>query len=266
MAIFGRKAKYDGDRIIYAPTGKIDVEAKRYRRDADERGLTELAASIARYGVIEPIIVYRTKSGYGLIAGERRLRAAMLAGLKKVPCIAVEADAKTASALSLCENLHRREFDYIDVSRGVFRYMQDYGEDAAQTCKALAISKKRMGETLKILRLTGNELAVAKQHGLTERHLLSILKLGDEEKRSRIIGQIITNHLTEKETDALIEGKLYEMRRNRNVSITIRDMRIFLNTVQHAADILTDSGMETTVARTETEDATVVTVTIAKRE
>ena len=113
-------------RVVYLPTARIRPNPAQPRTIFDTAGLQELAASIRQYGVLQPLTVRKQNGVYELVAGERRLRAARLAGLAEVPCLVACVDEASSGMLALVENLQRRDLDYIEQAEGLARLMQQY--------------------------------------------------------------------------------------------------------------------------------------------
>ena len=103
----------ESGRIVYLPIGQIRPNPSQPRRIFDPEGLREIAASIEQYGILQPLTVRRSGGGYELVAGERRLRAARMAGCHEVPCIFLSVDEEQSGMVALVENLQRRDLDYI---------------------------------------------------------------------------------------------------------------------------------------------------------
>ena len=131
----------ESGRVLYLPLGSIRPNPAQPRRVFDPAGLQELADSIREYGILQPLTVRRRENGYELIAGERRLRAAGLAGLREVPCLLVTADDQDAGLLALVENLQRRDLDYIEQAQGLARLMQQYHLTQEQAARLLGVSQ-----------------------------------------------------------------------------------------------------------------------------
>ena len=136
----------------------------------DAAGLQELAASIRQYGVLQPLSVRKKGSGFELVAGERRLRAAGLAGLREVPCLLVSADDQDAGLLALVENLQRRDLDYIEQAQGLARLMQQYHLTQEQAARRVGKSQSAIANKLRLLKLSEPVLALLRASGLSERH------------------------------------------------------------------------------------------------
>ena len=115
------KSYLESGRVCYVPVGDIRPNPSQPRRVFEPEALSELAESIRVYGVIQPLSVRRRMDGYELVAGERRLRAAKLAGLLEVPCIVLSVDGEQSGLIALVENLQRRDLDFIEEAEGLAR-------------------------------------------------------------------------------------------------------------------------------------------------
>ena len=114
-------------RVLYIPVGQIRPNPAQPRRIFDQQALSELSDSIRTYGILQPLTVRKMPGGFELVAGERRLRAARMAGLAEVPCLLLEIDDRQSGMIALVENLQRRDLDYIEEAAGLARLMRTYG-------------------------------------------------------------------------------------------------------------------------------------------
>lgn len=129
-----RKGEFLSTRVQYIPLGRIRPNPQQPRRSFDEEGLAELAASIRSCGILQPLTVRRAGEGYELVAGERRLRAARIAGLREVPCLVAQVGEEDSALLALMENLQRRDLDCWEEAQAIARLISRYGlsqEEAA---------------------------------------------------------------------------------------------------------------------------------------
>ena len=133
------KGNLESNRVMQLPVGAIRPNPAQPRRIFDDAGLQELARSIASCGIIQPLTVRRVPDGYELVAGERRLRAAKLAGLREVPCILMALDEARSGLVALVENLQRRDLDYIEEAEGLARLMRLYGLSQEQAARRLGM-------------------------------------------------------------------------------------------------------------------------------
>ena len=121
-----RKGEFLSTRVQYTPLGRIRPNPQQPRRSFDEEGLAELAASIRSCGILQPLTVRRAGEGYELVAGERRLRAARIAGLREVPCLVAQVGEEDSALLALMENLQRRDLDCWEEAQAIARLISRY--------------------------------------------------------------------------------------------------------------------------------------------
>ena len=137
---------------LYLPISQVESCAGQPRKHFDAGALQELAESIRQYGVLQPLTVRRLAGGYELVAGERRLRAARLAGLSEVPCLLADVDEESSGMLALVENLQRRDLDYIEEAEGLQKLMQQYHLSQEQAARRIGKSQSAVANKLRILR------------------------------------------------------------------------------------------------------------------
>ena len=195
-------------RVLYLPTARIRPNPMQPRKHFDTGGLQELAGSIRQYGVLQPLTVRKAGGAYELVAGERRLRAARLAGLTEVPCLLADVDEEASGMLALVENLQRRDLDYIEEAEGLQKLMQQYHLSQEQAARRIGKSQSAVANKLRILRHPPSVLQALREHHLTERHARALLRLPDEEERLRVIGLIVQGEWTVAKTEQYIDARL----------------------------------------------------------
>lgn len=163
----------------------IEVEPNRNqpRRNFDQESLQELAESIKMYGIIQPIVVTDNNGYYSIIAGERRWRAAKLAGLTEIPAIIREDDAKKNKEISLIENIQREDLNPIEKAEGIRALMDEYSLTQEEVSKILGKSRSGIANTVRILNLSPNVLELVRKGKLTEGHCRSLLAVTDPEEQ-----------------------------------------------------------------------------------
>lgn len=164
-------------KILYLPAAQIRPNPGQPRKIFDPAGLQELAASIAEYGIVQPLTVRRRDGFYELVAGERRLRAARMAGLREVPCILLSVDEAQSGMVALVENLQRRDLDYIEEAEGLARLMRLYGLSQEQAAQRVGKSQSAVANKLRLLRHSPQVLAMLRENQLSERHARALLRL-----------------------------------------------------------------------------------------
>lgn len=171
----------------------INIEPNRDqpRRTFDEENIGELAESIKKYGLIQPIVVTKKDDYYQIIAGERRWRASKKAGLIEVPCIIREEDERKNKEIALIENIQRQDLNPIEKAKGFKQLMDDYGMTQMQLSEAIGISRSAVANTVRILNLDPRVIDLALQGKLTEGHCRSLMSIIDGEKQYQMALQII---------------------------------------------------------------------------
>ena len=169
------KGMWTGRRVLYLSVDAIRANPDQPRKYFEPEALRELAESIGRYGILQPLTVRRGEDGYELIAGERRLRAAKLAGLRKVPCLAVRSDEEESALLSLIENLQRSDLNPIEEALGYQELMGTYEMTQEQAAARVGKSRPAVANALRLLSLSPAVLELVKDGALSAGHARALL-------------------------------------------------------------------------------------------
>ena len=254
-------------RILYLPTARIRPNPMQPRKHFDTGGLQELAGSIRQYGVLQPLTVRKAGGAYELVAGERRLRAARLAGLTEVPCLLADVDEEASGMLALVENLQRRDLDYIEEAEGLQKLMQQYHLSQEQAARRIGKSQSAVANKLRILRHPPSVLQALRENHLTERHARALLRLEDPEQRLAAVEHIGKNQLNVADAEGYIDRLVTQNQTTqprRRSAYIIKDVRLFLNSVDRGVRLMQTAGVGAKVSRRDTEDAICLTVTIPR--
>ena len=193
------------------PIYKVEPNPDQPRQDFDEEELAALAESIRIHGVIQPLTVRETPSGYyQIIAGERRWRAARQAGLKEVPAVIIEADDRKAMELALIENLQRQDLNPVEEALGYQTLMQDYGLTQEDTAKQVGKSRPAIANALRLLNLCTDVLEMVRKGTLSAGHARAILQLKSEKQQLEAAKKIINLNLSVRQAEALCKNMLKE--------------------------------------------------------
>lgn len=194
----------------------IDIEPNREqpRKTFDEDALSELAESIKRYGVIQPIVVTEKAGYYAIIAGERRWRAAKIAGLTEIPALIRDDDARKNKEISLIENMQREDLNAYEKAVGVKSLMEDYHLTQEEIAKVLGKGRTSIANTVRVLNLTPDVLELAKQGKLTEGHCKALLAITDAKKQYDMALRMIEKG----ESVRQIEKKVHHQKNNTNTA------------------------------------------------
>ena len=254
------KTYMETGRVMFLPARAIRPNPAQPRKLFREEALSELADSIRQHGILQPLSVRRTGTGYELIAGERRLRAAQMANLNEIPCIVMNMDDRESSLAAMVENLQRQDLDFVEEARGISRLMGDWSMSQEQVARMLGKSQSAIANKLRLLRHSDAVLNALRDNGLTERHGRALLKLRQEETKLAAIEEIIRRGMsvamTEKYIQELLEG---QQKNPRPVNVGT-----FLNSLSQSLAKIQLSGISAVSERRETEDKIVLTITIPK--
>lgn len=204
-ALLGDAAlRTDTSDNLYLPISQIEPYANQPRRHFDEEALQDLADSIREHGIIQPLTVRRLSSGYyQIIAGERRWRAARMAGLREVPVVIIEADDKKAMELALIENLQRADLTPIEEARGYQQLIGEYGLTQEQVADRVSKSRPAVANAMRLLSLPDELLALVEEGKLTAGHARAILSLKEKPQQLAVAQKVIHLQLSVRQTEAM---------------------------------------------------------------
>ena len=254
------KTYMETGRVVFVPAKSIRPNPAQPRKIFLEESLSELADSISRHGILQPLSVRRTGSGYELIAGERRLRAAQMAGLTEIPCIVMTMDDKESGMAAMIENLQRQNLDFIEEAAGIARLMDIWSMSQEQVARILGKSQSAIANKLRILRHSEKVLNALRQAGLTERHARALLKLPTEPEKMAAIAVISRLGMSVARTEKYIEDLLA----GKNGTGTKVNVGAFLNNLHQSLQRIQLSGIPAVSERKETDSQIVLTITIPK--
>lgn len=263
-----RKGEFLSTRVQYIPLGRIRPNPQQPRRSFDEEGLAELAASIRSCGILQPLTVRRAGEGYELVAGERRLRAARIAGLREVPCLVAQVGEEDSALLALMENLQRRDLDCWEEAQAIARLISRYGLSQEEAARRLGRAQPTVANKLRLLRLPEDVRALLRENGLTERHARALLRLQDPEVQRRAVGDMVRRGMNVAQAEAYVEKLLQSDQvtppRGRSTYI-IKDVRLFLNSVDRGLHLMRQAGVDAGWNRQDTDREILLTIRIPKR-
>lgn len=260
---------------------EIRVPDGRFRRIRCDESLAALAESIREHGIIEPLIVRRVlgiggEAEFTLVAGERRLRAAEMAGLTTVPVVSVEAGEVDAAILAIIENLHREDLSMFEEAASIQSLISLTGMTQEACAKKLSVSQSYVANKLRLLRLSDGEQEKIEKNGLTERHARALLRLEDKEEREEVLSIIIKREMNVSRTEEYIEDIICAKSRlaereskpkgsEQKRKLVIRDIRLFYNSIDHAVDVIKKSGIPVESTRKEVEEGVLISILLPKK-
>lgn len=254
------KTYMETGRVVFLPPRAIRPNPSQPRKVFREEALLELADSIRQHGILQPLSVRRVGNTYELIAGERRLRAAQLAGLNDIPCIIMNMTDKESGMAAMVENLQRQDLDFIEEARGISLLMESWSMSQEQAARVLGKSQSAIANKLRILRHSPKVLTALREGGLTERHARALLKLDEEYDKLAAIQVIVKEGMSVARTERYIDQLLLRQSDEpRSVNLGV-----FLNNLNQSLARIQRSGIGAISERRETEDEIVLTITIPK--
>lgn len=254
------KTYMETGRVVFLPARSIRPNPMQPRKVFDPQALDELAESIRRHGILQPLSVRRRDCGYELIAGERRLRAAQLAGLTDIPCILMTMDDREVSMAAMVENLQRQDLDFIEEAQGIARLLSDWGMSQEQAARLLGKSQSAIANKLRLLRHSDAVLEALRTSGLTERHGRALLRLGEDAQKLAAIREITRQNMSVARTERYIDSLLHQD----PCPASKANVSAFLNNLTQNLQKIQLSGIPAVSERRETDSQIVLTITIPK--
>ena len=254
------KTYMETGRVVFLPAQSIQPNPAQPRKVFAPGALDELAESIRQHGILQPLSVRRRENGYELISGERRLRAAQLAGVTDIPCILMRMDDLESGMAALVENLQRQDLDFIEEAQGIRCLLDRFDMSQEQAARLLGKSQSSVANKLRLLRHSPAVLEALRQAGLTERHARALLRLPDEATALAAIQEIVRQNMSVARTERYIESLLSTSAvKKRNASVGA-----FLNNLTQNLQKIQLSGIPAVSERRETDSQIVLTITIPK--
>jgi ParB family chromosome partitioning protein len=220
-ALLSLDAEIEGTSITEIDISKIEAGVNQPRRNFDEESLHELASSIMEHGILQPVLVRPRGDIYEIVAGERRWRAAELAGLTQVPAVIKEMDDVKAAEISLIENIQRDDLSIIEEGLAYKNLVEKYGYTQEMLGEKIGKSRSHVTNCLRILGLPGNILDMIDKKVLSAGHARALLTLASDKERLRVAGEIAEGDLTVREAEKIVKRK-----RRRRVKAETNELRI----------------------------------------
>ena len=264
----------DGENTIsYLPIHTISANPYQPRREFNTDSLEELVHSIKKYGILQPITVRKLTSGnFELIAGERRLRACAMAGLRKIPAIIVNLGDNDSAVVALVENIQRENLSFMEEAEAYRNLLYRHGLTQEELASSLGKSQSFVANKVRLLRLSSVVREIIKDNSLTERHARALIKLNNEEAQIKALEKIADNNLNVQQTEELVSEMIKEESANpepvRLPCIkprTINNVRLYTNTLRHAIDLIRRQGADVKNTETEYDDYIEYIITVKKR-
>jgi ParB family chromosome partitioning protein len=255
-------------KIMYIPQAEILSNSALTRKRFDFDALEGLAESIRENGMLQPILVRQTPDKlYQIVAGERRLRAARVVGIEKIPCIVLQATDAKAARLSFLENVHRKNLDCFEQAEAVRRIISEHGMTVSGTAEKLGVSAQSLVLGERLLQVPEDLRGDFLRAGFTRQHALALLRIGDEDTLRLVTQTAVQRGLSQDDTEALVEQVLYRRAGSRKPVVrSFKDLRLFTNSLTGAVNILRKAGLSADSTQLETDEYIEYIVRIQKNE
>ncbi len=255
----------ENGKIVEIEAGKIRPNPAQPRREFETEALLALSESIRRHGILQPPVVRRIAPDlYELIAGERRLRAALLAGMTSIPCLVRAGDDHESAELAIIENLQRRDLDMFEEAYAIATLCEKYRLTQEQVGQKLSVSQSYVANKLRLLRLPEEARAILREGKLTERHARAALRL-PEERRIGAVRHMAAAGLNVAQAEKYVEGILKEKKAKGKHTGVIKDIRLFYNSIDRAVKLVKEAGIGITSHRCEDDEIIELTIRIEKK-
>jgi ParB family chromosome partitioning protein len=257
------------DNILYLPTEKIVANQYQPRKHFDEETLDELSQSIKNYGIIQPLSVRKIDiDKYELVAGERRLRAAKIAGLKAVPVIIVNISDTESATIALLENIQREDLNFIEEAEAYQKLLQNHGYTQEYLANSIGKKQSTIANKLRILKLDDEIRKIILENSLTERHARALLKLPNRKLQAKILNNIISKNLNVKATEELVDRELIKLEAKdlaadgKKRIKGVFSPKVYVNTIKQVFDKF---GINASYKSKDLDDYVEVTIKIQKK-
>ena len=256
-------------RIKQLPIVRIKQNSIQLRKKYGQQELEELVKSINESGIINPITVRKTGNhDYELISGERRLRAAILCGMTRIPSVILNCDEIESGIAALAENIHRCELNFFDEAEAISEILKSGMITRQKLAHKIGISSECLENKINLLKFSFDERQIITDYALTERHASALLRISDKLLRKMILCEVIENSLnvsqTERYIDLVMSDKLFKKRMKQQNRGVIKDIRIFENTFDRTVESLKMTGIDAEKSLRETDTSIEYIIRIKK--
>ena len=243
--------------IVSIPTEKLLPNPYQPRHKFESEDMLSLADSIKENGILQPLLIRRINNSdyFEIVAGERRLRAAILANVERVPCIEVDCDYEQSAVYSILENIQRCDLTFFEEATAIGQLIHHFGMPQKECAKRLGMSQPALSNKLRLLKLPVDVRYFIEKEGLTQRHARALLRLESEKDIWAALNTIREKHLIVEQTEKLIDSMTDNViKPKRNILKIFKDVRIFVNTVNRAIETMKASGIDAETDKTETDE------------
>lgn len=243
--------------IKYIHTEKLLPNPYQPRHKFESEDMLSLADSIKENGILQPLLIRRINNSayFEVVAGERRLRAAILANIDRVPCIEVNCDYEQSAVYSILENIQRSDLTFFEEATALGQLINTFGMTQSECAKRLGKSQSALSNKLRLLKLPVDVRYFIEKEGLSERHARALLRLESDKDIWAALNIIKEKGYNVEQTDRFIDSLTDNtVKPKKNTVKIFKDVRIFVNTVNKAIETMVASGINAQTDKTETDD------------
>jgi len=242
-------------KVIQIEVDRIEPNPYQPRREFDD--IDSLAQSIRQNGILQPLTVRKTESGFQLVAGERRLRAAKMLGMEVVPCIPMTITERNSAMMALIENIQRRDLSFFDEAEAIAKLIDFYGMTQEDAAIRLGKSQPSVANKLRLLKLDKAVREKITEYGLTERHARTLLRLKCKDEQLDTVEVFNSRKMNVEAAERYIDvimQKEKDIASFKKRSVVFKDVRLFVNTLNKAVEMMKAAGIEANSQRIQNED------------
>ncbi len=242
-------------KVIQVEVSKIEPNPYQPRREFDD--IEALAQSIQQNGILQPLTVRRVEDRFQLVAGERRLRAAKMLGMELVPCIPVTITERNSAVMALIENIQRRDLSFFDEAEAIAKLIDFYGMTQEDAAIKLGKSQPSIANKLRLLKLDEEVRNKVSEYGLTERHARVLLRLECKGEQLDTVEDFYNKGLNVERAEKYVEAILQRKKDFASLkkrSVVFKDVRLFVNTLNKAVEMMKAAGIDANSQRIQSED------------
>ncbi len=264
MQLLKKKGMLDSTRVLFLPVEEIVPNPDQPRKVFSQQSIQELSDSILELGLLQPLTVRRRGNKWELVAGERRLRAAKLAGLREVPCLSLQIDSQRSSLLALVENLQRRDLDFWEEAMALEKLINTYHISQEDCARRIGKSQSAVANKLRLLKLPTNVLELLRDGGCSERHARALLPLEAPGLQLQAAQTVVADKLTVAQTEELVKELLQPkaVKAKPRRTFVVKDVRLFLNTLNRGLTLMKSAGVDARCQREDREGEILLTIRI----
>lgn len=262
-----KENKQENEKILYLEVEKIAPNPNQPRKSFSDEGIIKLADSIRQYGIIQPLCVRKVGTGYELVSGERRLRAAKELGITAVPCVLADVSEEKSSEIAIIENLMREDLTIFEEAEAIQALIDIHSQTQEKIAEKLSVSQSYIANKLRLLRLSKEERAMILRASLSERHARTLLRIREDNLREKALEDIISKELNVSETEEHINRLLckdsIEPKEERKKQ-SYKSIDGFYEAISRAISAAENSGVRVKQRKIESDAYTEITILVPK--